>query len=168
MNRICVCLFISSASVLAAWSGAHAQSLPASVAACASESDDRRRLSCYDREIAQLVGSERAESSRAQDVPTPAADEFGYRGKVAREELDRKAAQEDMNERMDATITEVSSRPRGELVITLDNGQIWEQKTANSKIKLEAGDEIEIKKGAFGSFMLVTPSGRGTRVSRVE
>jgi pyruvate/2-oxoglutarate dehydrogenase complex dihydrolipoamide acyltransferase (E2) component len=174
-----------------------AQAVPPSVRACASERDDAQRLSCYDREIARLdqggaaaaAPSAKAEAATAtaaataaasatpttapatttaSPTPTTAPDaKFGYRGSVAREEHDRQAAADEGGDRMEATITDVSSRPHGELVVTLDNGQIWAQKAPDSKMHLKAGDRITIKKASLGSYMLVA-AGRSTRVTRVK
>jgi hypothetical protein len=167
-------------------SAALAQALPASVRACASERDDARRLSCYDREIARLAqdsGAVAAPSATAEVTtaaaaattaasaapkPTAAPDEkFGYRGDIARKELDEQAATTEGVDRLEATITEVSSRAHGELVVTLDNGQVWVQKAPDSKIRLKAGDQVTIKKASLGSYMLVA-AGRSTRVTRVQ
>jgi hypothetical protein len=160
-----------------------AQALPPSVRACASERDDARRLSCYDREIARLAqdsGAVAAPSATAEvttaaaaaaaavsPAPTAAPDaKFGYRGDIARKELDEQTATETVD-RLEATITEVSSRAHGELVITLDNGQVWVQKAPDSKMQLKAGDQVTIKKASLGSYMLVA-AGRSTRVTRVQ
>ena len=169
-----------------------AQALPASVRACASERDDARRLSCYDREIARLdqggdvaaapatkaevapaaAAAAAAAPAAAATPPTAAAPaaapeaKFGYRGDIARKDLDEQAATEGVD-RLEATITEVSSRAHGELVITLDNGQVWAQKAPDSKMHLKAGDQVTIKKASLGSYMLVA-AGRSTRVTRVQ
>jgi hypothetical protein len=169
-----------------------AQALPASVRACASERDDARRLGCYDREIARLdqggdvmaapaTKAEVAPAAAAAAATAPAAAatpptaaapaaapdaRFGYRGDIARKELDEQTATETVD-RLEATITEVSSRAHGELVITLDNGQVWVQKAPDSKMQLKAGDQVTIKKASLGSYMLVA-AGRSTRVTRVQ
>ena len=174
-------------------SAALAQALPASVRACASERDDARRLSCYDREIARLdqggdvaaapatkaevapaaAAAAAAAPAAAATPPTAAAPaaapdaKFGYRGDIARKELDEQAATTEGVDRLEATITEVSSRAHGELVITLDNGQVWVQKAPDSKMQLKAGDQVTIKKASLGSYMLVA-AGRSTRVTRVQ
>lgn len=69
-------------------------------------------------------------------------------------------------ERLNAAVTQVSKRPRGELVVTLDNGQVWAQKTAGY-IPLEPGDQVTILKGALRSYRLIA-NGRSTPVTRVE
>jgi hypothetical protein len=83
--------------------------------------------------------------------------------RVAKEE---NAAPEEMRARVSA----VANHPRpGRWVVTLDNGQVWEQREAGDPSRRpRPGDEITIRKAALGSFLLVAP-GRGTfRVARVK
>jgi hypothetical protein len=69
--------------------------------------------------------------------------------------------------RMSATVTAIDKRPRGELVVTLDNGQVWAQKSADRYFPLEVGDSVAILAGSLGSFRLICGS-RATAVTRVQ
>jgi hypothetical protein len=69
--------------------------------------------------------------------------------------------------RMSATVTAIDKRPRGELVVTLDNGQVWAQKNAEGYFPLEVGDSVAILAGSLGSFRLIS-GGRATAVTRVQ
>jgi hypothetical protein len=69
--------------------------------------------------------------------------------------------------RMSATVTAIDKRPRGELVVTLDNGQVWAQKNAERYFPLEVGDSVAILAGSLGSFRLICGS-RATAVTRVQ
>src|SRR3954452_23769 len=94
-------LFVAGVSSLAV-SAAFAQSVPPSVAACASEKDSLARLVCFDREVAKYT------QPAARVAPTPVApvatappaaavaatpphsvspspDDFGVNAKIARE-----------------------------------------------------------------------------------
>jgi hypothetical protein len=64
-----------------------------------------------------------------------------------------------------AVAVEVSKRLRGELVVTLDNGQVWTEKDAEAGFKVIAGDTVVIKKGRMGGYRMV---GRGNRASAME
>lgn len=149
-----------------------ATQVPEALRACVSEKADARRLSCYDREIARLEQQTQVAASAppAAAVPVPAAaapapvpeEEFGLRAPVASDEADRRKAGQ-----LQGKITSISSRPLGELVLTLDNNQVWAQKTAEPLMRLKVGDDVTIKRGAFGSFLLVS-SGRSARVTRVQ
>ena len=71
-------------------------------------------------------------------------------------------------EELTAHVTAISFQPYGQFVITLDNDQVWAQKQTDTKVKPRVGESVTIKAGTFGSFILVTPSGRSTRVARVR
>ena len=62
----------------------------------------------------------------------------------------------------------IRAKPHGELVITLDNEQVWAEIAPGSKIKLKPGDTVKIESGALRSFVLVAPNGRSSKVSRVR
>ena len=162
-------------ALLAAQLG-HAQSDQDALRACATEHDDARRLACYDEAMgarkASRPGAEAAPPSASREpqatapVAAPAPEEqFGYRGAIARKELDEKAARDPVPDEVEAVVAEIARRPRGELVLTLDNGQVWAQKAADSS-RVKVGDRVKIKKASLNSFLLVLPNNRSTRVVR--
>jgi hypothetical protein len=166
------------AGVAAAWLALAAPALGAAqietdaLRACAAERDDARRLACYDQAMGVSKGSTTAApSATAAAAPTaPVATpepeaKFGYRGPIARKELDEKARREGGFDKLDAAVVEVARRPRGELVVTLDNGQVWSQKTLESA-RVKAGDRVTIRKASFGSFLMVLPNNDTIRVAR--
>ena len=166
-------------------SAAFAQSVPPSVAACTSEKDSLARLVCFDREVAKYT------QPAARVAPTPAApavtpppaaavaatpppaaspgsDEFGVSGELARKRETAKNGGVASPKEMRAAITKISSKPYGELVLALDNGQVWEQIEASSTFIIKAGDGVVIKQAKFGSFLLTADSGATTRVRRTR
>jgi len=177
-------LFVAGVSSLAV-SAAFAQSVPPSVAACASEKDSLARLVCFDREVAKYtqpaarVAPTPATPAVATPAtppvaaaplpaPSPSADEFGVSGKLAQK---RKAAQEQVApevKELRASITKISNKPYGEVVLELDNGQVWEQLEARSTFVIKAGEGVVIKPAKFGSFILTTDAGATTRVHRTK
>jgi len=56
---------------------------------------------------------------------------------------------------------------RGEAVVTLDNGQVWEQSDTDSRGRLQPGAAVSIRRGSLGSFWLSAPKA-GFRVRRVR
>ncbi len=82
--------------------------------------------------------------------------------------LEAKLIGRQREKRLLAVVSAVSNRPRGELVVTLDNGQVWVQlEPANYPLK--AGDHVEIDVGALGSYVLWSPSNRrATKVTRIS
>lgn len=138
--------------------------VPEVLRACVSQKEDSKRLACYDREIAQLDRqAEVAISPPAAAVVAPEAG-FGLRRDVpAKEEEEERRKLEQVQ----GKITNIVSRPRGERVLTLDNSQVWVQKSVDLGIRLKVGDDVTIKRGTFGAFLLFA-SGRSTLVARVQ
>ena len=156
--------------IVLAWAGATpqtwAQALPASVIACADEPDAAKRLSCYDREVTRL---RTAASSTAAGVSSAssasAVDSFGMTGKLQRQEGAAAPAKLD---RLTARITEVSLKPYGEAIVTLENRQVWEEAESGMHLPLRPGDVATIERGALGAFYMSTVHVRGVRVKRVH
>lgn len=177
-------LFAAGLSSLAV-SAAFAQSLPPSVAACASEKDSLARLVCFDREVAKYtqVSSRVAPTQVAPAVPTPTAppvaitqpsaasptpDEFGMSGDLARKRAAAKGEEIPVIKELRAAVTKISSKPYGELVLELDNGQVWQQNEKKSTFVIRVGDAVVIRPAKFGSFMLSTEDGATSRVHRTR
>lgn len=153
--------------------------------ACVNESDDARRLACYDAALGITGRSDSSEGANeaippiaqnapASPAPSPttkdsaATDNFGYYGDIAREKVDREAAAAPKLKMMQARITAIERLPLGEFVVTLDNGQVWRQKAKHSIGALHVGDEVTIRAGALGSYRLSGSSNRSTLVQRVK
>ena len=93
-------------------------------------------------------------------TPSP-EDRFGLR-------VDPKEQKTGELTELSATATAISAKPRGELVITLDNGQVWGEIAPGSKIKVKPGDAVKIEAGTLGSFILIAPNGRSSKVTRIR
>jgi hypothetical protein len=174
-----------------------AEALPPSLRTCMSESDPTQRLACFDRESARLT-QESAPVARRADPPTsappaaapaaasaaPAAaaassvaaptpsaeDKFGYRGSIARADLDKKSAEERQEyEQLTAKVSELGTMPHGELLLTLDNGQVWQQKAGDRAMRIKVGEAVTIRRASLGSFLLTSQTSNGSmRVTRVK
>ena len=161
------------------------------VLACAAEANDERRLACFDAlaaglrdprpprvtapvsptaasaaPVAPTVAPSAAAAAAAAAQPSQAGtpspeDRFGLR-------VDRKEQKKDDLTELSATATAISPKPRGELVITLDNGQVWGEIASGSKIKVKPGDAVKIEAGTLGSFILIAPNGRSSKVTRIR
>jgi hypothetical protein len=154
--------------------------------ACARLTDDARRLACFDAEVARLAGdtpaaqasgadssSEAVATAGAATAATAAADaspkadsltseeKFGLRGDLKKQKTPEL-------QQLTANVTGVAERPWGELVVTLDNGQIWVEIESDSGVRLKAGDQVTIKTGALHSYLLTAPNGRSSKVRRLE
>jgi hypothetical protein len=135
--------------------------------ACADESDDAQRLRCFDAVVVGLRKAPAPVASAAAVAPPPAApaptaeQKFGARGDI-------KPDKHETLSELTGTVTALGTKPRGELIVTLDNGQVWAEITTSSKIKLKTGDTVKIERGALGSYSLVAPNGRSSKVSRIQ
>lgn len=143
---------VSASSALAA------DDLAARIAACTREQDDARRLACFDRAAAPPAAAPRVDASQS----------FGVEGsELARNREDPDARPDAPPKRMSATVTAIDRRPRGELVVTLDNGHVWAQKEASAYFPLKVGDPVAILAGTLGSFRLIAGN-RAIAVTRVQ
>jgi len=141
-----------------------AQSVPPGLRACAADADSARRLACYDREMASLLGrpapppkAELASSSAPAQAPQAA---------VATSAPPRPASQEAPphhrasvwkfftgSSRMTAHIASLDRWPDA-MVLHLDNGQVWQQVgRASGDLSLQVGDSVTIEKH-LGSYWL--------------
>jgi hypothetical protein len=154
---------------------------------CAGVSDDSARLACYDRIFRKpdpptgansaaapgpaaasartgVAGTSSAATTAAVSTPQ---DDFGL-SEAAKRARDPETAKEQMPESLTGKVASVGRRPTGELVVTLENGQVWAQIQTDTKARVNAGDTVTIKKAALGSYLLVTPGKLATRVRRVK
>ena len=152
------------------------QSVYAGFMDCASEQDDARRLACFDAAVARARAQPPVAAEAPSAAPTVAAaaavplskeERFGLRGDL-KEEKAKKAPELAELQELRATVTKVAAKPHGELVLTLDNGQVWYEIQANSGIRVKTGDQVTIKSGALGSYSVVAPNGRSSKVTRVR
>ena len=128
------------------------------IAACTREQDDARRLACFDRAAAPKAAAPKVDATQT----------FGVQGsELARSREDSDSRPEGPPKRISASVTAIDKRPRGELVITLDNGQVWAQKEAGAYFPLKVGDPVAVLAGTLGSFRLIAGN-RATAVTRVQ
>lgn len=70
-------------------------------------------------------------------------------------------------ESIDSRVVAVKALPRDRFVLTLENGQVWEQTEPTPRQRFYPGDTVEIRKAALGSFLASGPnSGERIRVKR--
>ena len=161
--------------------------LPVQLKHCAALTDAGDRLACYDALAgssalnraapptpagnSSAANSGNASSSTAtagiaaaDTSPAQADMEFGVHNGA----LEAKLVNPHREKHMLAVVSAISNRPRGELVVTLDNGQVWAQLEA-TRYPLKPGDHVEIDVGAMGSYVLWSPSNRrATKVTRIS
>lgn len=65
-------------------------------------------------------------------------------------------------------VRHVERRPAGEFILTFENGEVWQQADLRTKVDIERGDQVVIRRSANGTFTLVSRDGQSTRVKRVQ
>lgn len=129
---------------------------------CAGVASPAERLTCYDTAFPPVVDPE----ARAL-AEEKAMKNFGLSETELRErDPDPNRAAD--RSKIEATVTAVTHRSDDRRVVTLDNGQVWALTRATSMGPLGAGDRVEIRTAALGTYMLLTPSGVPLRVRRIN
>ncbi len=85
---------------------------------------------------------------------------------IGKEQLKPKRSKR-KTESITARVVKVSARPRGELIVELENGQVWVQSSVRW-FKVKPGDRVSITKYRLGGYSLRTEGGASTRVRRVN
>jgi hypothetical protein len=135
---------------------AMADTVPASLRSCVSETDSTRRLSCFDREIARFPESkpDRVNGTVAAPAAAAAAAAVPQTASVKT----AKAVEAKAPKRRTARVSSVEGPPDA-LVLRLDNGETWEQvREATAAMSFRAGDTVNIDQSQ-GSFWIGSRSG---------
>ncbi len=173
-----------------AWASEREQ--PHAGARCVAIEDASARLACYDQAFDRPAAKGVASAAAAEGVAPAAAaggslttgsaaapagasseaaraiEEFGLT-ETSKRRRDPEKAKETMPESISASVVRVSFRPTGEVVVALDNDQVWEQaEIVTTQARVKKGDAVTIRKSALGSYTLLTPSRMVVRVRRVR
>lgn len=89
-------------------------------------------------------------------------------GELKRKEQGPGAAEPIKLDKLTARIASLSYKAHGESILTLDDGQIWEEADSSPHVPYHVGDEVTIKRGVLGAFYLSSSGVRGMRVKRVH
>jgi hypothetical protein len=158
MNTMYSTLVAAGLAGLATFASAIADDLAAQIAACAQERDDARRLACFDRVATANVAQPQVDGQQT----------FGIQGSELARRRDAAGTQVPVEpKRIDARVAGIDKRLRGELVLTLDNGQVWAQKDPGGYFPVKVGDAVTVVAGTLGSFRLAVGN-RNTAVTRVR
>jgi hypothetical protein len=173
-----VALLLSGATLPVA---SHAAAPKAGLGACVGIEDAQERLACYDRAYGRNVVSKTtataapaAAATAARAAPAPAAPkdpvaEFGLT-EAAKQAKDpaKAAAAAAAPTSVTAKVISIRFKKYGEFVVTLDNGQVWEQNEPMPSAIVRVGDAVTVKKAVLGSYTLVTAARVATKVHRVD
>ncbi|MCL1113383.1 MULTISPECIES: hypothetical protein [Shewanella] len=161
---------------------------------CASESNDAKRLSCYDNLAIHHNTSIAPASVTAQAIETSTVAKDNTSVAIApavttavasvntntaatetvAPELNindfglKKKTIEDEVDRIYFIVKSTKQDPYGKLVVTFDNGQVWGQ-TSAERYKVKKGQKVFIETGAFNSFLMGSEDRNSTtRVKRLK
>lgn len=99
-------------------------------------------------------------------------EEFGMTEKLAQQRAEASGSvvpeEPKEPEQITAVITDIKRQPRGEHIVALDNGQIWQEEIASRYFPVEVGDTVIIKKRMLRGYRLVAESGKGFAVKRLR
>jgi hypothetical protein len=128
---------------------------------CGVVAEKEERIACYDR-----LNPPRAPAP--ESAPAKVA-EFGLSDEMKRRQQEsERAAGRAPSTTMEARVQNVSERPHGELLLELDNGQIWAQTERRAGTLIRVGESVTISRGALGSYQLVASSGASAWVKRIQ
>ena len=162
--------------------------LPQEILDCAGERDVMLRLSCYDREVAEFrnkPGSTPASVASAASMvvatapattiattppvaaadPEPAA--IAAAPVRAKNSIDNFGYDAPMDE-ITSNVARIRERSYGELIIYLENGQIWKRKHRDSHFRLKSGESVTISKSAVAGYRLSGNSNNSIQVERLK
>ena len=71
-------------------------------------------------------------------------------------------------DRIEGKVASLGRRATGELLVTLEDGQVWTQIESDSKATFRVGDTVTIRKASLGSYLMVSSTRVATRVRRVK
>ncbi|OFC69764.1 hypothetical protein [Alteromonas confluentis] len=159
-------------------SASQAETVVEAMQECRNESNDLKRLICFDNVAESMnifAGADQSVDDVANARPAQAPVVAATSAPASSNTQAASAPQqgptfgmemntESLQKSMSATVTEVSSSPRGDFIITLDNGMVWRQNGESANYKMKVGDGITIERGFMNAFYL-TKEGRSGRVN---
>jgi hypothetical protein len=171
--------------VLAAFALPVVQAQTLDFGSCVRIEDLSARLACYDRAAGRTPGTSTVAPAPAMAPVAPVAPAAavavappapvgpppatGVAAFGAPSMPVTKAERAAEVERIEAKVTAVRVLARGEQVLTLENGQVWQQTETTREQQFAVGDVVVIRKGLLGSFLLTLATGsRNSRVKRIS
>ncbi|MDX2238105.1 MAG: hypothetical protein NW203_11125 [Hyphomonadaceae bacterium] len=145
------------------------------VYACAAETDDARRLACYDQAVGRLRVAQQEGDFAAispEQVRRLERESFGFSlPSLPRLVMPRFGGGEgEAAEALEALQMEIARiEPRGPRVaFRMTNDQVWVQTESRRVAGIRTGDAVTIRRAAMGGYMLVPEHGAPHRVRREE
>jgi len=138
---------------------------PKSAADCRAISDFNLRGQCWDS----------LDKSTQQETQTTKKREFGLGLHLpsvsalvpSKADRAREAKRDDEEVRsLTLTVASVQNTPLGRVLVTSDDGAVWEQTDDSSVDALEPGDSVKVSKGVMGGYMCQMSRWQSVRCQR--
>jgi hypothetical protein len=137
---------------------------------CTSISNDGERLTCFDKLASNTVvnlTTEQESDKLVSQVKQAEREEAQKIADFSKEDI-KKTGDDIELVSITGTISKLQKLLRGQWVISLKNGQKWQQ-TDTSRLNLKVGNDIRLQKGSLGSvYLFVEGSHRSIRVKRLK
>jgi hypothetical protein len=159
-------ILLRAVMVLAVTGALAAEPLPDGLRRCAAIADVSVRVACYDR----LSGTAPAVAVPAPTVavaapapataPVPVAAPATAYGNEDLKKSSADRAADTTPKSIDARVTVLHEMAPNVFLISLDNGQVWQQEEARPAFSITVGDTVRILSGALGSHSM-SPLSKG-------
>ena len=136
---------------------------------CRTESDNAKRLACYDKAAGVLAKATEDGSIAVvtrEDVKKTRRSLFGFNIPKLPFFSDDKSTKEDMPDEIDTTLKSFRVTRDGNLTLVMEDGAVWRTTEPMRRIP-KPGAKIKIMKAAMGSFFIKIDGARGLRGMRV-
>lgn len=147
------------------------QGLPAQVYACANVEDAAQRHACFDALVPELKKAGGAAPAARAPQPASRSAQSPLTAPVlsASEASAAKAGKEKEIDSVNLPVKAIDAGRDGKYRFTMDNGQVWRQVDTVKLRNIGAGPwTAEIRKAAFGSYLLTVDKQAAVRVERVN
>ena len=129
--------------------------------ACARVVGAAARLACYDQAFPPPPEVHEETARRARQA-------FGMAPAQARAAAPDRVAAQAEPDRIEDRVAAVDYGSGGRRRISLENGQSWDVVDTTSSGPVRRGDQVLVRKGLLGAFLLTTPAGVSLRVRRTR
>jgi hypothetical protein len=145
------------------------QDIIAELKACASVGGSTERLACFNQLAERAAPSIIPPSAAPVGAAAPPVSQPSPFG-VPKESFGLHTAEHPAPPKTEpshtAEIVGLGKTSSGRPTVTLEGGELWELDAADPL--LAQGNSVTITRGAFGSFLMTTPTGRTHRVQRIH
>jgi hypothetical protein len=140
---------------------------------CVAIADGARRLACFDGVFASAGAAATEAAAGARPASTAAIPDANATGDFGLTEAQKQARNPDAvkvtgPKEVTGVVSSIDRRRTGEVVVTLDNGQVWVQSDMSTTLRVRAGSTVSITSGALGSYFLSGDGRPPVRVRRVK